>query len=94
MLRRIKLQFWQSLACGLLAASAVYALFPRAHAAEPTRAEAMSFGVLDLNQDGFVDKKEAAVLPSVTKVFDAADVDKDGRLSPSEYAKALSLNPS
>lgn len=94
MSRQHKSQFLQSLACGLLAAIAVLGILSRAHAAEPSQAEAMSFAVLDLNQDGFVDKREASVLPSLLDAFDAVDTNKDGRLSPSEYAKATTQSPS
>lgn len=94
MLNHTKLQFGQSFVFGILAAAAIGAAVPAAHAAEQVTAEAMSFAVLDLNQDGFIDKKEAGVLPSLTKVFDTADQDKDGRLSPTEYAKASAPKPS
>ena len=93
MLKQTKLQFGQPLALAVLAATAVYMAAPKANAADPSLTEAKTFAALDINQDGFIDKKEAGTSPSVAKVFDSADTDRDGRLSPPEYAKASSLKP-
>ena len=62
-------------------------------AADPSPAQAQSFAVLDVNQDGFIDKKEAGASPFLVKAFDSADTDRDGRLSPPEYAKASTQKP-
>ena len=49
------------------------------------------FRKLDRNHDGYVDRKELAGLRRHLAVFDQADEDKDGRLSPDEFVKAESL---
>lgn len=46
--------------------------------ARPARA------TLDANQDGFVDRSEAAAMPRLAERFDQIDADKDGRLSSAE----------
>jgi hypothetical protein len=51
----------------------------------------LTFEQLDLNRDGYVDRKEAAAQPGLDAVFDRADRHPDGRLDKVEYAKALSL---
>lgn len=94
MLNQTKLQFLRPFLSGLLAATTLIAVAPAARATDVGATETTSFAALDVNQDGFIDKKEASILPSLMKVFDALDVDKDGRLSPAEYAKASSLKPS
>ncbi len=55
------------------------AAFAQADApAKPARA------TLDANQDGFVDRSEAAAMPRLAERFDQLDVDQDGRLSSAE----------
>ena len=92
MLKRSSLQFGHTLALAALA-SALFMTAHRANAADPSPVEAQSFAALDINQDGFIDKREAVASPHLAKVFDAADTNRDGRLSPQEYAKASSLTP-
>jgi hypothetical protein len=50
-----------------------------------------TFEQLDLNRDGYVDRREAAALPGLEAVFNDADRRPDGRLDKVEYAKALAL---
>ena len=50
-----------------------------------------TFEQLDRNRDGYVDRREAAVLPGLDAVFDAADRRADGKLDKVEYAKALAM---
>ena len=93
MLKRSSLQFGHTLALAALASAALFMTAHRANAADPSPAEAQSFAALDINHDGFIDKREAVASPHLAKVFDAADTNRDGRLSPQEYAKASSLTP-
>jgi len=92
MLKQIKQQLGPIIVCALIAAAVLLAFVPHSQAQNPPAATApagqASFSVLDANQDGFIDKKEAAASAPVAKVFDLADVSKDGLLSPEEYAKA------
>ncbi len=39
---------------------------------------------IDTNQDGYIDRSEAAAMPKLAGRFDTLDVDHDGRLSPQE----------
>lgn len=96
MLKQTKLHvlhIGQSLPLAILSTAAMCAAAPAASAAEPPSVDAQIFSILDVNQDGYVDRKEASSIPSVAKVFDAADLDKDNRLSPAEYAKAPPQKP-
>ena len=44
------------------------------------------------DKDGKLTKTEAAALDSLTQVFDKADADKDGALTPDEYKAYLAVN--
>ena len=59
----------------------------QAQTSAPPPAQADSFPVLDVNSDGFIDKQEAAASAIVSKAFESADTNKDGRLSTAEFAK-------
>ena len=50
-----------------------------------------TFEQLDRNRDGYVDRREAAALPGLDAVFDAADRRSRGRLDKVEYARALAM---
>jgi hypothetical protein len=50
------------------------------------------FVALDRNRDGYISKVEALANPEVQKRFAAFDLDKDGRLSESEYVLAMEDN--
>ncbi|HEX6296037.1 MAG TPA: hypothetical protein VFZ74_05620 [Burkholderiales bacterium] len=51
------------------------------------RAKKAVFASLDVNGDGYVSRREAARHPGVARGFDAADEDRDGRLSPLEFSR-------
>ena len=78
----------------MLAAPAAFAQAQTAPPAEPAPAaapapapqgNAMSWADVDTNQDGNVGKDESAVVPALSQVFDQADADADGQLTPQEY---------
>lgn len=95
MLKRFKSLPVRSVACAAMA-SALCFVAPVASAADPAPADSKSplskgFLALDINRDGYIDYKEATANPALDKVFDAADTDKDGRLTPDEHTKGLDL---
>jgi EF hand domain-containing protein len=49
------------------------------------------FRKLDRNQDGYLDRKELAGQHRVLAVFDQADENGDGKLTPEEFIKAEAL---
>ena len=49
--------------------------------------------LLDKDNDGFVSRKEAAGVPTLTKVFDKFDRDRDGRLDRAELEAAEKEQP-
>jgi hypothetical protein len=51
------------------------------------RAKEAVFASLDVNGDGYVSRREAARHSGVARGFDAADEDRDGRLSPLEFSR-------
>jgi hypothetical protein len=58
---------------------------PRYSAGDIERA----FNFMDANKDGKISRQEAAGFRNVAKHFDAADTDKDGSLSLTEFGNAL-----
>lgn len=83
---------------GLLALGAALAM-PLAFAQEPTTQEApptdaaqpqaaegqLTWADLDTNGDGNLSKEEASAHSALAAVFDQADADGDGQLTPDEY---------
>lgn len=53
-----------------------------APAAEPQQ---VTWADVDADQSGAISKEESALLPSLAQVFDQADADGDGQLTPDEY---------
>ena len=51
------------------------------------RAKEAVFASLDVNGDGYVSRREAARHAGVARGFDAADEDRDGRLSLLEFSR-------
>jgi len=49
------------------------------------------FARVDRNQDGFVDKSEAGVVPGMSANFERADRNRDGKLDEAEFAKGLQI---
>ena len=57
---------------------------PHAFAGDPSA----WFRKLDRNHDGYLDRRELAGMQRYLAVFDQADEDRDGRLSPDEFVRA------
>ena len=96
MLKQCKSNRVRFVSCAAVAATALFLVAPGANAADPVPVDAKSsvskgFLALDINRDGFVDYKEATANPELLKIFDTADTDKDGKLSPEEYTKGFIL---
>lgn len=47
------------------------------------------FKQLDVNGDGFINKDEAAKMRGLPERFDGSDVNRDGKLDPAEFGKAM-----
>jgi len=75
----------------LSVAGAAYAqsASPRQEAAATDRDVSAAFREADQNNDGRLNREEAAVLPSVAAEFDRIDTNQDGSISLDELAKAL-----
>ena len=91
MKRQLAQPLVRALAGVLFIAAAFYLAAPGANASSAMTASANSFAALDTNLDGYIDNDEAARLPALHDAFDLLDRDGDGRLSLSEYAKAVSV---
>lgn len=50
------------------------------------------FVKLDTDKDGFLSKAEASADKNLARVFDKADLNKDGKLDEDEYLKGLAIN--
>ena len=73
-----------------LAALAVVALPTLVVAQQQTPAD-VTFNALDKNKDNFVSREEAKANRRIAKHFGESDANKDGKLSPDEFAKANEL---
>ena len=58
------------------------------HAADDPKAADADFKKLDTDRDGALSKEEASRMQGLLELFDAADANKDGKLDPSEFARA------
>ena len=77
-------------AFGAIAQTSPQAAQPETGAKDKDKAVAeASFGRADANGDGKVSKEEAAKLPAIAARFDELDKNKDGVLSPEEFAAGL-----
>src|SRR2546423_13216071 len=57
--------------------------------AAPSAIRYPSFEDCDRNGDGMVDKSEAGSVPGLSANFERADLNKDGKLDPEEFEKAI-----
>lgn len=57
---------------------------PTATGAQPTGAQ-LGWTDVDADGNGTISRAESAALPALAAVFDAADADADGELTPDEY---------
>lgn len=62
---------------------------PSGAGARTSAADAPSFRSLDSNDDGELSLSEAAAEPRISSNFERADQDRNGRLSPQEFERAL-----
>jgi hypothetical protein len=85
-MKTILTQSFLSRAC--IAASAIVLSVGAAQAADPAPVKAPTFSQLDTNHDGYIDSKEASASLEVSGWLVSADKDKDGKLSPDEFAAA------
>ena len=87
------LPYIRSISGILFVACAFYFAAPGAKATSATAASFNSFAELDTDLDGYIDIDEASKLADLQEAFDLVDRDGDGRLSPLEYGKAVSIAP-
>lgn len=67
--------------------SALYMAVPPLEARPPVALKGISFSQLDLDRNGFIDRREAS-RPEFAALLRSADLDKDGRLSEAEFNAA------
>ncbi|MDB5800318.1 MAG: EF-hand domain pair [Rhodocyclales bacterium] len=79
-----------SLGRACIAAAALALSAGAVQAADPVPVKAPIFSQLDANRDGYIDVNEASASLEVSGWLASADKDKDGKLSPSEFAAARS----
>ena len=60
--------------------------------ATPAEPGKKTWADLDVNKDGNLDKTEAAPIPTLQAVFEAADTNADGALTGEEYKNYLAMN--
>lgn len=58
---------------------------PPTGAAPGAEPQQVTWADVDADQSGAISKEESALLPSLAQVFDQADADGDGQLTPDEY---------
>jgi len=89
----LSLPYIRSISGILFVACAFYFAAPGAKATSEKAASFNSFAEFDADLDGYIDSDEAGRLPDLQAAFDLVDRDGDGRLSPLEYGKAVSVAP-
>lgn len=58
---------------------------PQPEAAPQAQPKQVTWADLDSDKDGNLSKSETATVPELSKIFDQADANKDGKLSAEEY---------
>ncbi|HSD38825.1 MAG TPA: EF-hand domain-containing protein [Rhodocyclaceae bacterium] len=69
--------------------SALYLSVPPLEAARPVALKGIAFSQLDLDRNGYIERKEMS-RPEFTALLQSADLDRDGRLSEAEFDAAQS----
>jgi len=72
--------------------SALYMSVPPLEAARPVALKGIAFSQLDLDRNGYIERKEMS-RPEFTALLQSADLDKDGRLSEAEFKAAQGAEP-
>jgi hypothetical protein len=68
--------------------SALYLAVDPLQAARTVALKGIDFRQIDLNHDGFIDRREAASRPEFAALLQSADANHDGKLSEEEFKAA------